>query len=782
VPLTILEPNERVATVRGDVVVAVPLYGAHRQFVECIRSLLAHTPDIVPIVISDDASPDERSREFIEKLDDSGVLAHTVYYQRSAENRGFVRTVNDVFAQTSPADVIVVNSDCVVTDGWFQSMTRAARQSTLVATVSVFTNSGTIVSLPHRNQPQATLPQTIDLDSAAGNVRAGSLRLYPRVPTAIGHCFCVMRRAIDLVGPFDLAFSPGYGEEVDFSQRCVLHGLVHVVADDAFVLHEGSASFSIDGDNPGQRAESPVKKLHDQMIDVRYPYYYDWISRFSTDTTSPFARAFGGAERALRSTTVSIDGRCLTPIVTGTQVHTLEVIAAVSREGRVRLRVVVPPDLGSYARHVLDGLHDVEVLDAHAVGETTPRSDVVHRPFQITSSEDLTFLACLGERIVVTHQDLIAYHNPGYFASFETWRRHRQLTRAALSLADRVVFFSHSAAEEAIAEELVDRGRTEVVYIGTDHSLDDQRGIVAEQPPGVRGLGGRPFLLCLGTDFTHKNRTFVLRLLKELRDRHDWDGALVFAGAHVPIGSSSSEEASFFALHPELAEIVVDVAAIDEAAKRWLFQNATLMVYPSVHEGFGLVPFEAADAGLACVFAAQTSVAELLPSRLALIEQWDPQETASRVAPYLASEELRAQHVADVRAAAAPLTWRQTAHRLIDVYEEAAADRVRESRKLVDEIACARLETGGVREELRRVRHDFGRLEADYLTLRGVFDETAEGLVGSNGVIPRDLRRPLLAIGMRRGLRTPFFGLIRLLYRAGYRLRHRGRGPAPDPG
>jgi hypothetical protein len=59
-----------------------------------------------------------------------------------------------------------------------------------------------------------------------------------------------------------------------------------------------------------------------------------------------------------------------------------------------------------------------------------------------------------------------------------------------------------------------------------------------------------------------------------------------------------------------------------------------------------------------------------------------------------------------------------------------------------------------------------------------VFDETAEGLVGPNGVIPHELRRPLLAIGNRKSLRAPFFGSLRLLYRTGYRLRHRGRAPA----
>src|SRR5262249_47508139 len=149
---------------RGDVVVCVPLQGAHDRFVECMRSILAHTPREVPLLVADDASPDDRSLRLLEELDLAGVLDREVYYVRSGETRGFVCTVNDAFDRASPADVIVVNSDCVVSAGWYDAMTTAANHSTLVATVSVFTNDGTILSLPKRNHPQPALPQNIDLD------------------------------------------------------------------------------------------------------------------------------------------------------------------------------------------------------------------------------------------------------------------------------------------------------------------------------------------------------------------------------------------------------------------------------------------------------------------------------------------------------------------------------------------------------------------------------------------------------------------------------------------
>ena len=49
-------------------------------------------------------------------------------------------------------------------------------------------------------------------------------------------------------------------------------------------------------------------------------------------------------------------------------------------------------------------------------------------------------------------------------------------------------------------------------------------------------------ILCIGTDFHHKNRVFALRVLDELQRRRDWKGCLVFAGPHVAVGSSAPDE------------------------------------------------------------------------------------------------------------------------------------------------------------------------------------------------------------------------------------------------
>src|SRR5437764_13101663 len=157
-------------------------------------------------------------------------------------------------AMSVPADVVILTSDCVVADGWLDGLRAAAYVDSRVATASALTNNGSVVSVPER-RPMPRIPQDWSLDDAAAAIRRRSLRIRPRLPTAVGHCVYIRRSALELVGDFDRAFTPGYGEEVDFSQRCLRRGLCHVAADDVFVLHHGGGSLAPNGKpNPVQAA------------------------------------------------------------------------------------------------------------------------------------------------------------------------------------------------------------------------------------------------------------------------------------------------------------------------------------------------------------------------------------------------------------------------------------------------------------------------------------------------------------------------------------------------
>jgi glycosyltransferase involved in cell wall biosynthesis len=69
--------------------------------------------------------------------------------------------------------------------------------------------------------------------------------VYPRLPFLNGFCMLIKKRALKKIGLFDeKTFGAGYGEENDFALRATGSGWELAVADDAYVFHAQSKSYS----------------------------------------------------------------------------------------------------------------------------------------------------------------------------------------------------------------------------------------------------------------------------------------------------------------------------------------------------------------------------------------------------------------------------------------------------------------------------------------------------------------------------------------------------------
>ncbi len=659
---------------RGDVVVGVPVYGAPDQFAPCLLSLLRHTAPDVPIVVWDDASPGRDIHPIVEQALE-GIGHGRVTYVRADQNEGVVAAFNAIARLSAPADVVLVNSDVIVAAGWLEGLRAAALSDDRVATATPLTNHGTIVSVPTRNAPTQQIAGGLSVDDAAERIARFSLRLRPELPTAIGHCFYIRRQALELVGDFDPVFSPGYFEEVDFSQRCITAGLRHVCADDVFVYHAGSSSFALDTSSSARYAKSSA------IIDSRYPHFRRMAEAAADDPYSQLARAIDRASAVLRcdeaTVSVTIDARCLDRVVTGTQVHVLELIRALHDSQRASLRVVVPDAVDRSVRDALAALPALDVVTATGLGASPAKTDIVHRPFQATESlQDLEFSRALGRRFVMTQQDFIGYDNPAYFDTPEDFERYRELSQLAMAVADRVVCSTRYVGDDAVRRGLVDAHRLAIANLGAGHLLAEPHGPAGRLDRRVH----QPYLVLAGTDYLHKNRRFAIDVVRMLRREHGWDGSLVFCGMRVPRGGSGRLEAEAFLTVDDASDFLVDLGEVADLDMRGVLAHASGVFYPTVSEGFGFVPFEAAGVGVPCFFAPLTSLGELLPTEAALIEPWDVAITAERISHVLADHGAREEHVRLLRDAAAQYTWSATAETLLATYEEILREPIRPAR------------------------------------------------------------------------------------------------------
>ena len=103
----------------------------------------------------------------------------------------------------APSRHRLLHPDCVVAEGWLEGLRAAVTSAGNLASATALSNHAAFASVPHRNLPWALLSPELTVDEAARRVRSASLRIAPRVPTALPHCAWVTRAALDLVGRFD---------------------------------------------------------------------------------------------------------------------------------------------------------------------------------------------------------------------------------------------------------------------------------------------------------------------------------------------------------------------------------------------------------------------------------------------------------------------------------------------------------------------------------------------------------------------------------------------------
>jgi len=176
---------------------------------------------------------------------------------------------------------VLLNSDTVVPNHWLDRLVGQAYSAGQVGTVTPFSNNATICNFPTlQGFSQLPADQTVDQISEACS--EANLGRSVEIPTAVGFCMYIRRDCLTDVGLFDIAaFGKGYGEENDFCLKATAKGWKHLLATDAFVFHEGEASF--------QSESSPGKKAAAKVIRERYPYYEDLVAQHVTaDLAAPY--------------------------------------------------------------------------------------------------------------------------------------------------------------------------------------------------------------------------------------------------------------------------------------------------------------------------------------------------------------------------------------------------------------------------------------------------------------------------------------------------------------
>jgi glycosyltransferase involved in cell wall biosynthesis len=246
----------------------------------------------------------------------------------------------------------------------------------------------------------------------------------------------------------------------------------------------------------------------------------------------------------------------------------------------------------------------------------------------------------------------------------------RMVGRTLLSGAGAIVAISHAEAR-LFAEHGVSPEEVDVVYNGIDVGMVGRDLGAGDWFAAVLGIRAPRVLLYLGRLHERKGVQHLVTAFDGLAASRD-DVHLVIAGSDDGFESALRQQVARCARRDR----ITFAGPIYGDAKYRAYRSAALLVYPAVHEYFGLVPFEALLCGTPAVVVEGEGCAEVLADvDGGWTVPWADPAALTRVVEgalaeqhRLPGESARRVHAAQQRILAR-YTWSAAAERLLGVYE-----------------------------------------------------------------------------------------------------------------
>jgi len=269
-------------------------------------------------------------------------------------------------------------------------------------------------------------------------------------------------------------------------------------------------------------------------------------------------------------------------------------------------------------------------------------------------------------RFVVTIHDLIHYlpgkqgseRNP--FVYYLKKQIYKLVISQGLKKARKILTVSHFSQKQIVSLTKTDPAKIQVIYEATDFK---RKGFL-EENKDLKMLENSPYLLYVGNAYPHKN---LNRLIQAFKIVNSSQGNLFL----VLIGAKNSffKKIQALAWQMSLSNQVIFTGKIPEAELVWLYQHASIYIFPSLMEGFGLPGLEAMSFGLPVISSNRGSLPEIYGSAALYFNPEDVQGMAKKIFRVLNNPDLRETLVKKGLEQVKKYSWQKTAQETLNIYQ-----------------------------------------------------------------------------------------------------------------
>jgi glycosyltransferase involved in cell wall biosynthesis len=271
-----------------------------------------------------------------------------------------------------------------------------------------------------------------------------------------------------------------------------------------------------------------------------------------------------------------------------------------------------------------------------------------------------------GTRTLITIHDLSFVRQPdsimpGMEAHLNKWVPH------SVRRADHVI-----AVSEATRQDLIELYQTPPEKITTLYHGVTTAFKPIKEPTKLAAvrqkykLDDRPFILSVSTIQARKNYKRLIQAFAQI----DSSYSLVIGGSKGWYYQDIFAEV----VRLDLEKRVHFPGFVADADLPALYSAASLFVYPSLYEGFGLPVLEAMACGTPVVVSNQSSLPEVVGEAGLLVDPYDVEALTAAMSEVLAETEVRQQLSEAGQAQAKKFTWKKTATQLLKLYHTLIAE------------------------------------------------------------------------------------------------------------
>jgi glycosyltransferase involved in cell wall biosynthesis len=269
-------------------------------------------------------------------------------------------------------------------------------------------------------------------------------------------------------------------------------------------------------------------------------------------------------------------------------------------------------------------------------------------------------------RSVVTIHDCIHLMFPQYLPNRLAYAYARGAIWAAARRSDRILTVSETSKSDILRRFNVPADKITVIY----NAIDDRLRIppTEEEVARVRERYqlDDQFVLYVGNIKPHKNLERLIDAFDRLRRSGLDHLKLLILGDEITKYQGLRRAVHQHKLHKHvrfLGFVPIETLAV-------LYRLASLFVFPSLYEGFGLPPLEAMACGTPVVTSNASSMPEVVGEAAFLVDPYDADSIADGMRQVLTNAGLRATLVERGFERAKMYSWERSVRRIREIYSE----------------------------------------------------------------------------------------------------------------